>query len=641
VATAVAATGITLISLLWALEIFQRLGVNLYPGQYLAAILAFALPLAFLHSPARRRTPRLNAPWYDVGLAALGFVVGWYMAFHYPRLAEMYSETPWDSVTVGLILVPMMLEALRRGTGNTLPFIVGAFIAYGLLGHHLSGKFSAQQVDWDVYAGLLAFDGNAIPGGPLAIACSIVVAFVFFGTLLNATHGSLFFTELAQVAMGRFRGGSVKIAVAGSALFGSISGSAVANVVATGVVTIPMIKRGGYPAHKAAAIEAVASTGGQLLPPVMGAAAFLMADFLETSYANVVLAALVPGLFYYFALFVQADLEAARDGLAALKSSEIARARTLLPGWVFVVPFAVLIFALFELNWLPQTAAIFAAAGLLVFSLVFGYRGFRPPLRVLLDTVRKTGIAVLDIILIAAGAGVVIGVLSNSGLGFTFTNVLVQLGSGSLMALLLLAAAVCIVLGMGLPTVGVYVLLAALVAPGLVEVGVHPMAAHLYVMYFGMLSMITPPVAIAAYAAAGIANSDPVRTGFAAVRFGWLAYVIPFLFVLSPTLILIGETLAIVAAVAAAAVGVWLVSIAITGYLVRRIGAGPRAFFLIAGLLALAPQTAFAGAGHVALGGVLAGLALAGYELLIARARRGIGAVSTAGGAEGKGQKPE
>ena len=189
-------------------------------------------------------------------------------------------------------------------------------------------------------------------------------------------------------------------------MFGSISGSAVANVVATGVVTIPMIKRGGYPAHKAAAIEAVASTGGQLLPPVMGAAAFLMADFLETSYANVVIAALVPGLFYYFALFVQADLEAARDGLEALKREEIPRTRTLLPGWIFVVPFAVLIFALFELNWLPQTAAIVAAGGLIAFSLVFGYRGYRPSLAVLLDTVRRTGNAVLDIILIAAGAGV-------------------------------------------------------------------------------------------------------------------------------------------------------------------------------------------------------------------------------------------
>ncbi|MEJ2122107.1 MAG: TRAP transporter large permease subunit [Alphaproteobacteria bacterium] len=219
-----------------------------------------------------------------------------------------------------------------------------------------------------------------------------------------------------------------------------------------------------------------------------------------------------------------------------------------------------------------------------------------------------------------------IGVLSNSGLGFTFTNVLVQLGSGSLMALLLLAAAVCIVLGMGLPTVGVYVLLAALVAPGLVEVGVHPMAAHLYVMYFGMLSMLTPPVAIAAYAAAGVANADPVRTGFASVRFGWLAYVIPFLFVLSPTLILVGSTLKIMAAIAAAAIGIWLVSIAITGFLTRRIGPLPRAVFLVTGLLALAPQGAFTGAYYLALIGVLAGLAAAGYELLIIRARQRRGA---------------
>jgi TRAP transporter 4TM/12TM fusion protein len=625
IAVTTMAVGITLAALLWSLEVYERLDLNLYPAQVMGAVLAFALALAFLRLPARRGSERTGVPLFDRVAALLGFVAGWYMAVNYPTLADMTTETPWDTVALGLVIVPLTIEAMRRATGITLPIIVGAFIVYGLLGHLLPGRFAAQKSEWDVFVGFLALDGNAIPGGPLAVACSIVITFIFFGNMLNVTHGSQFFTELAQVLMGRFRGGSAKVAVVGSALFGSISGSAVANVVATGVVTIPMIRKGGYPAHKAAAIEAVASTGGQLLPPVMGAAAFLMADFLETSYATVVLAALVPGLLYYVALFLQADLEAARDGIARIDPEQIPPPRMLLPGWIFVVPFAVLIVALFVYFMLPQTAAMLACGALLVVSLVFGYRGHRPGLRPLLAMFRATGIAVLDLILICAGAGMVIGVLSNSGLGFTFTNVLVQLGSGSLILLLLLAAGVCIVLGMGLPTLGVYVLLAALVAPGLIEVGVEPMAAHLYVMYFGMMSMLTPPVAIAAYAAAGIAGSDPLRTGLAAVRFGWSAYVVPFLFVASPSLLLIGDAGSIALAVTTAIMGVWLVSIGIAGYFMRALGLWHRAAFAAAGLLALVPAGAFEGALYTDLVGMAAGAALIVREIVVGRGQRGSG----------------
>ncbi len=621
-AITVTAVGITLTALLWSLEVYQRVGLNLYTAQVLGVVLAFSLALAFLRLPARRGSPRLYAPWYDLLAAALGFAGGIYMAVQYPDLVDMTTEAPWDTVTLGLIIVPLTIEAMRRATGNALPIIVGAFILYGLLGHLLPGQFAAQKSEWDVFVGFLALDGNAIPGGPLAVACGIVVAFIFFGNLLRVTHGTDFFTDAALILMGRYRGGSAKVAVFGSALFGSISGSAVANVVATGVVTIPMIKKGGYAPHKAAAIEAVASTGGQLLPPVMGAAAFLMADFLEIDYTKVVLAALVPGMLYYIALFFMADLEAARDGLARIDPKDRPRARILVQGWIFIVPFAVLIIALFRYHLLPQTAAILACGALLVTSLAFGYRGHRPGLRPILETIRATGIAVLDLILITAAAGMVIGVLANSGLGFTFTNVLVQLGSGSLIPLLLLAAGVCIVLGMGLPTLGVYVLLAALVAPGLIEVGIHPMAAHLYVMYFGMMSMITPPVAIAAYAAAGIADSDPLRTAFAAVRFGWLAYVIPILFVLSPSLILVGDTLSIVSSIAAVTIGIWFVSVAIAGYFLRPVALPMRLAFAIAGILALLPLGRFAGGPYLVAVGAAAGVVLCANEILGARARR-------------------
>jgi TRAP transporter 4TM/12TM fusion protein len=437
-----------------------------------------------------------------------------------------------------------------------------------------------------------------------------------------ATGGSRFFTELALLAMGRFRGGSAKIAVVASGLFGSISGSAVANVVATGVVTIPMIKRGGYAPHQAGATEAVASTGGQLMPPVMGAAAFLMAEFLQVPYSTVVLAALVPALLYYTALFIAADLEAARAGIKRVEEADIPKAREVLPGLHFFVPFIVLIVALFNFNVQPEEAVLWASVVLVVLALAFGYRGRRPGIRQMLDAFRSTGIGVIEIILITAGAGFVIGVLGISGLGFNLTFALVQIGGGNLLVLLILAAIVCIVLGMGLPTVGVYVLLAALVAPALVEVGVQPIAAHLYVMYFGMMSMITPPVAIAAYAAAGIARSDPMRTGLEACRFGWSAFVVPFLFVLSPTLLLIGPAGAVALAIVTATFGIWLVSIAVVGYLTRNLRPAMRGLFALSGLLALVPAAAFEGALVTDLVGVLLGALLIGREWWIVRSRK-------------------
>jgi len=421
--------------------------------------------------------------------------------------------------------------------------------------------------------------------------------------------------------MGRFRGGPAKMAVVGSALFGSVSGSAVANVVATGVITIPLIRKSGYPAHKAAAIEAVASTGGQLMPPIMGASAFLMAEFLQISYAEVVLAALLPAILYYVALFIQADLDAARLGIAPLERSALPPARPVLPGLHYLLPFAVLLAALFAFNQTPQLSALAGAVLLVPLAAAFGYRGERPGWREFLRAVPAAGYAVLDIVLVCVAAGIVIGVLGISGLGFNLTQALVEVGEGSLALLLVLTALVCIVLGMGLPTVGVYVLLAALVAPALVKVGVSPIAAHLYVMYFGMMSMITPPVAIASFAAAGIAGADPMRTGWSAVAFGWTAFVVPFLFVLSPQLLLQGTPWAVALAAATAVAGVWLGSIAVTGYFLRPLAAPMRLAFAVSGLMALLPAGAFPGAIYTDLAGMLAGLALIGYEIALRRRR--------------------
>ncbi|MGH8742445.1 MAG: TRAP transporter large permease subunit, partial [Burkholderiales bacterium] len=324
-------------------------------------------------------------------------------------------------------------------------------------------------------------------------------------------------------------------------------------------------------------------------------------------------------LLYYAALFIQADLEAAKRGITRVPAAEIPRARDVLPGLHFVVPFVVLIVGLFSFNIQPETAVLGSAVSLIVLSLAFGYRGERPKIRALLDAFRATGIGVIEIILITAGAGFVIGVLSVSGLGFNLTLALVQIGAGSLLILLLLAALVCIILGMGLPTAGVYVLLAALVAPAMVEVGVLPIAAHMYVMYFGMMSMITPPVAIAAFAAAGLARADPMRTGWEACRFGWSAFVVPFLFVLSPTLLLIGPADAVALAIVTAALGIWLTSIGVIGYFMRPMGIPLRIAFGASGILALIPAGAFPGAVITDVIGAAAGALLIGREIWLVR----------------------
>jgi TRAP transporter 4TM/12TM fusion protein len=599
----------------WALDVYNRLGLGIYDQQYLAVMLALALAMSFLKFPASGKE-KTTLPWYDLVAAVAAFAATLYLAIFYPIIVDLiYLRTP-DSVTVSVILIVLLIEALRRATGPVLSILVTVFIVYALIADYLPG--SGIPTDWRKLSLSLAANTTGILGLPIKVATTIVIAFVLFGQVLANTGGMRFFTDIAMAAMGRFRGGAAKIAVVGSFLFGSISGSAVANVVATGIVTIPLMKRAGVPPHKAGAIEAVASTGGQLMPPVMGAAAFLMAEFLEISYAEVVLAALVPGILYYVALFIQADLDAAKQGIPPVDAENIPQAgKVLRAGWYFPLAFAVLLVGLFVFNLQPENAVMWAIVGVIVPAVIFGFEGKRFGPAALFDALRETGHGALDLILITAAAGIVIGVLAISGLGYQLTLILVQVGQGNIFLLLFLAAAVCIVLGMGLPTVGVYVLLAALVAPSLVEVGIKPIAAHMYVMYFGMMSMITPPVAIAAFAAASIAGADAMRTGFTATVFGWTAFIIPVLFVFSPTLLLIGTPVAVLIAFMTAVLGVFLISIAVVGHYLRPLGVAMRLLFVAAGLAALTPADMFPGGTIVDLLGIVGGVLLLANEYYI------------------------
>jgi TRAP transporter 4TM/12TM fusion protein len=645
----VLAAALTCGVLAWAGDLVRALGFLVYTEQYIAGLLALALPLVYLSVPARTQ-PRAapdeevrvgrrmgGVPWYDMAAAALGCALAAYVAFRFPFLSEEGSRRPWDGLIPAALLLLLFAEGLRRTSGPAITIVGISFFILALVGHLLPGALTGRHVELDRLTYFLIWDSSAVLGTPMQIITSIVVAFVFFGQALFKTGGSSFFTDISMALMGRYRGGPAKIGILASSLFGTISGSVVANVVTTGVVTIPMMKKAGFRPQLAGAIEAVASTGGQLMPPVMGIAAFLMAEFLQVPYTDVALAAVIPAVLFYAGLFIQADLEAARNGLRGVDESKIPRAWAVLKaGWHFPIPFVVLIGALFWLNYEPDTAALLATAVVIAASLLFGFEGKRLNHRDLFFMLRDTGLTAIELFMIGALAGAVIGALNYSGLGFSLTLALIHLSGGHLFALLLIAAVTCIILGMGMPTVGVYILLATLVAPALIQLKITPMAAHMFILYFGCLSMVTPPVAIGAFAAANLAGADPMKTGFEAVRFGWIVFVIPFLFVYSGTLLMRGDPTWILIDVATALGAVWVISAAIMGYSLRHLGLRDRLFYLVAGTCLMLPVGSFAGAHWFNLAGALMAITLLIWERSLKHQKREkLAAISAGAGGDG------
>lgn len=619
-ASAALASAITILGIAWAIDLPGIVGVIIFREQMLAAILACTLALMYLRFPARRHVERTTVPWYDVSAAIAGLLVGGYVALRYPTIARDFFYMPTETFVVGFLLIGLLIEALRRATGLALVIIMLVFIVYGLVADWAPGYLRGRPQPFTELISYLGLDSVALLGIPLYVITTIVIVYVFMGQLLLLSGGASFFTDLALSLMGRYRGGSAKIAVLSSALFGTISGSAVSNVATTGVLTIPMMKAAGYKPRVAAAVEATASTGGQLMPPIMGAAAFLIAEFLQIHYREVMVAAIVPAFLYYLALLVQADLTAAREGIKPLPSDQLPRARDVLrEGWYLVIPFVILIYALFYLNLRAETAALTGAATIAVLGFTFSYKGIRLRPRDIVSALRDAGLLSAEMVVIGAMAGIVIGIIQVTGLGFGLTFMLVQFGEQSLLLLLVLTAAICIVLGMGLPTTAVYFLLASLVAAPMIKLGLEPLAAHLFLMYFGMMSMITPPVAFAAFAAAGIARADPMETGWTACVFGWPAFVIPFMFVYSPTLILIGSPVDVGFAFLTACAGVYFCSAGIMGYFLERLTPVRRALFVVTGILLLTPAHLFPGAIWLDIAGIVIAPVLAWVEYRSAR----------------------
>jgi TRAP transporter 4TM/12TM fusion protein len=576
---------------LWASKIHHYFPGAIFNEQYLGLFLGLGLAPVFLTMRAGPRAPVDHVPWYDWLCAAVALATGLYVAIFYPTIAYTLGIITWDKLLLGAAAVLLVLEAVRRVAGWALMWIAVVCLLYAKFAWLLPGIFYAKGSSWERIAVYLYLDTNGILGIPLAVTANIVVAYIFFGQALYAVGGDKFLTDLAQSLMGRYRGGAAKMAVVSSTLYGTVSGSAVANVVVDGAVTIPMMKRSGYPAHIAAAIEAVASNGGQIMPPVMGAAAFLMAEYLSIPYGQIALAAAIPACLYYLALFVQVDLEAAKQGLAGLPREQIPRLRPVLRlGWVFLIPLSVLVYTLMLANWEAGQAGMLAV----VVTLLVGaaQKSTRPSWAKVVAMLESTGRTMLELVAIVTLAGIVIGTLQLSGFTSKLPIVLIGMAGGNTFLLLVLTAIVSILLGMSLPTTVVYVTLAVLVGPALAQLGIVPLAAHLFLFYFGMLSLITPPDCLATYAAAAIAKADFWKTGWTGMRLGIVAYIVPFVFVYHPALILEGSVLEIVGTVLTASVGVGLLGVGCAGYLFRPLGWLRRVWTIAAAtLLILPPQT--------------------------------------------------
>ena len=538
---------IPIVGIGWILAVTDYFGVALTFQQALGVILGLACASAFLRYPYFSR-PGL----FEAVLAVTGFLVWFWMSYNFEDwIVTAHERTP-DKWIPGAIALFLLMEGLRKSAGKIIAGLVWVLIIYAFFGNYLPGVLEAEVFPPTKTLTYYYADNNGVPGLVLQVVVNLVLAFIIFGKLMEVSGGTAFLNDLAMGFMGHRRGGPAKVAVIASSAFGTISGSTVANIMSTGIVTIPLMKRTGFRNEYAGAIEAVASNGGQIAPPVMGATAFIIAEFLEIPYQDVVIAAAVPAAIYFFVLFLQVDAVARRFGIKGLPREELPVVRTVLrSGWVFILPIIVLLYFLFWLGYNPGLSALYSGASLIVLMTV---RDRRPPtLEHWRNFIFGSGEILVPLLLIAGAAGIILGVLNSTGLAFQLSLILTAIGkSNGILVMLFLTSLICIVLGMGMPTATVYIVLVSVIGPALVNMGLVPIGAHLFLFYFGLISMLTPPVAIASMVAAEMAGGDMWKTGLIGVQLAATAYLLPYLWAFNPALLLEGSLVQVIYAVVSA-----------------------------------------------------------------------------------------
>ncbi|MFS4581783.1 TRAP transporter permease [Phaeobacter sp. C3_T13_0] len=555
---------------------------------YYYIVIGLFLAVAFLNYPAREMD-QTRVRWYDWALAAVAFSICMFFAFSAHDILNRGWEYQAPSyVTIqAALLVLLSLEAVRRCAGLPLFIICTVFAVFPLFAGHMPGFLWGVQLTPGEAVLSHALGVESIIGIPIRVIADLLIGFIVFGVALTVSGGGVFFMDLASALMGHARGGPAKVAILSSGFFGSLSGSVISNVISTGSMTIPTMKRCGYPPAYAGAVESCASTGGALMPPVMGSVAFVMASFMNVPYADIMVAATVPALLFYLVLLIQTDCYAARHGLKGVPRDQLPKLwHVLRSGWVFLISLVALVVMLLATS--AEAKAPFYVTILLLITAMIRQRkagAWRPIAQLIVET----GTTIALLVGVLAGVGMVVGALAITGVGNAFSRELLQYAGGNPYLLLVFGALTSFILGMGMTVSACYIFLAVVLAPALVQAGFSQMSSHLFILYWAMLSYITPPVAMAAVAASSIAKSSAMKTGVTAMRLGAILFVLPFLFVLKPSLILQGETSDIIVSVSTAILSILMLSAASERYIyiLNRTARSWEALVLLAGGLCL------------------------------------------------------
>ncbi|MDD8024031.1 MAG: TRAP transporter fused permease subunit [Paracoccaceae bacterium] len=565
---------------------FQPLG-----NAYLYYLIGIFLAVAFLTLPATRMRPQ-RFTWLNVILVVAALVsTGWLGAHGLDIIQKGWEyDAPPLADAMAAVLLVLVLEGVRRAGGTILLCTALLFGAYPLYADYMPGFLWGTEFSPVSTARAHILGVESVIGIPMQVVAELVVGFVIFGSVLTATKGSEFFIEVATALLGHRRGGPAKVAVMGSGILGSLSGSVISNILTVAPFSIPTMRRVGYPAHYAAAIEACASTGATLMPPVMGTVAFVMASFLGVQYSSIVVAAILPALMFYIALLFQVDMYAARRGLKGLPREELPPIWPVLKsGWPYLLSLVVLIFVLMGLR-MESRSPYYASVVMIVAT------AFRKETRLTFARAKEllldVAVNVSNLVAVLAGIGLVVGGLSYTGVAGAFSRELLLYADGNVPLMLIAGAVTSFVLGMGMTVTACYIFLSILLAPALVQAGLNPIASHLFILYWGMLSYITPPVALAAITAANVAGSKPMQTGFYAMRLGMPLFVLPFIFVNDPALVMDGTVLQIIQRVVLTLIAIWAITSAFEAwiYKVGKVGLISRAAFGVGGVLILLPE---------------------------------------------------
>ena len=530
-----------------------------------------AMMLCYLLFPAKTNIVSATARYLDAGTRIAATILSAAILIYVIRDADAFQmQTGYLStsdIVMGTILIALVLEATRRSVGLAMTLLALVLMLHSLISGSLFGLLGGTSVSWKAFVDTNFVQTEGLLGIPISVTAGYVVLFLFFGALLLKTGVGALLMDLATAATGRYAGGPAKAAVVSSACTGTISGSVIANVVTTGSITIPLMKRSGYKPEIAAAIEASASTGGVIMPPVMGAAAFILALFAGVPYREVMMAAAIPSVLYVWSIFVTVHLEAKNGGIGAVPEHEIPRLWPLLWTRGYMLLPIVAITAILIIGYTPTVAAFYGCVSTIALSYI--RKENRLTFSKLIDCLDDTARAAVPVVMACATAGLIVASVVMSGLGLRISGLILELSQGMLLPSLLLTAVAAIILGMGMTTTAVYVTLAALIIPGLERTGIEPLAAHLFVLYFGVVSYVTPPVALGAFAAAGVARTSPGRTSLTAFRVAAAGFIVPFMFVYGPELLLIGSPGQIALSVTTAIIGVTCLSAALCGWMLR------------------------------------------------------------------------